>query len=103
MVRQHSMFSFLGSLRNGRLDKRKLDQYDWWFAELKKHGIYVTWSVFYPLRISEHDGYDPELFAELDVSVISLIDDVERSLEKRGLAERVRQRLTTQFTKRGKK
>ena len=44
-----------------------------------------------------------ELFAELDVSVMSLIDDVERSLEKRGLAERVRQRLTTQFTKQGKK
>ena len=66
MVRQHSVFGFLGHLENGELNKRKLDQFDWWSGKLKEHGIYMTWSVFYPLMISEDDGYDPELFAELE-------------------------------------
>jgi len=65
MVRQHSVFGFLGPLQNGEFDRQKLDQWDWWSAELKRHGIYSTWSVFYPLLISEEDGYDPELFQEL--------------------------------------
>ena len=65
MIRQHPAFGYLGPLRNGELDKEKLDKWDWWCAELKKHGIYMTWSVFYPLVISEADGYDPALFAEL--------------------------------------
>ena len=65
MVRQHSVFGFLGPLQNGEFDRQKLDQWDWWSAELKKHGVYSTWSVFYPLLISEEDGYDPELFQEL--------------------------------------
>ncbi len=86
MVRQHSMFSFLGPLRNGRLDKRKLDQYDWWFAELKKHGIYITWSVFYPLRISGNDGYDPELFAELEKGSTSGLVSISRPLQDLQLA-----------------
>lgn len=65
MIRQHSVFGFLGPLENGEFNAQKIDQFDWWFAELKKHGIYSTWSVFYPLVISADDGYDPELFAEL--------------------------------------
>ena len=67
MVRQHPVFGALGPLHNGALNAEKLDAFDWWFAELKKHGIYMTWSVFYPLLISAEDGYDPELFAELEV------------------------------------
>jgi hypothetical protein len=66
MVRQHPVFGHLGPLRAGKFEKNKLDALDWWFAELKKNGIYSTWSVFYPLVISKGDGYPPELFAELD-------------------------------------
>ncbi|MFC1672463.1 beta-galactosidase, partial [Planctomycetota bacterium] len=66
MVRQHSVFGYLGPLKNGGLDRNKLDRFDRWFAELKKHGVYMTWSVFYPLVISKGDGYPPDLFAELE-------------------------------------
>jgi len=66
MVRQHPVFDVLGPLRNGRFDARALDAWDRWFAALKKQGIYMTWSVFYPLRISENDGYPPELLQELE-------------------------------------
>ena len=66
MVRQHPLFGFLGPLRNGQFDAKKMDLWDRWCAELKKHGIYMTWSVFYPLRISADDGYPPELLAELE-------------------------------------
>lgn len=62
-VRQHPVFDELTT--DGVLDPKKLDEYDWWFAELKKHGIYTGWSVFYHFTISEQDGYAPELFAEL--------------------------------------
>ncbi len=65
MIRQHPVFSELGPLSNGRFDEERLDEFDWWVAELKKHGIYSTWSVFYPLLIGPDDGYDPKLFAEL--------------------------------------
>ncbi len=66
MVRKHPVFDFLGPLEGGRFDAKKIDALDWWFAELKKNGIYSTWSVFYPLRIRPDDGYPPELYAELD-------------------------------------
>jgi len=66
MVRQHPIFGFLGPLKNGQFDAKRVDQWDRWFAELKVHGIYMTWSVFYPLRISADDGYPPELLAELE-------------------------------------
>lgn len=67
MVRQHPLFDQLGPLVDGKIDSKRFDDYDWWFAELKKHGIYTTWSLFYPLLIGPADGYDPELFNELDV------------------------------------
>lgn len=65
MVRQHPLFGHLGPLENGEFDKGRLDQWDLWFSLLKEQGIYMTWSVFYPLTISRDDGYDPELFAEI--------------------------------------
>ena len=68
MIRQHPLIGYLGPLRNGKLDAAKLDKWDWWFAELRKHGIYMTWSVFYPHHapmLTTEDGYPPELFAEL--------------------------------------
>ncbi len=67
MVRQHPILSELGPLVDGKLDPEKLDRWDWWCAELKKHGIYMTWSVFYGLPVGAADGYDKELFDELDV------------------------------------
>ena len=64
VVRQHAVFDDVTT--SGKLDAKKLDAYDWWFAELKKHGIYTDWSVFYHFTISPEDGYDPALFAELE-------------------------------------
>jgi len=64
MVRQHPLQSVLGLLRkNGTFNPEKLDEWDWWFAELKKHGIYMTWSLFYPHRITPDESYD--LYDEL--------------------------------------
>ncbi len=65
-VRHHPVFAFLGPMRDGGFDAERLEQFDRWFATLKAHGIYHHWSVFYPLVISEDDGYPPELFAELN-------------------------------------
>lgn len=67
MVRQHSVEEELGQLVDGKFDPQRLDDFDWWCAELKKHGIYMTWSVFYGQRVGPGDGYDPELFNELPV------------------------------------
>ncbi len=64
MVRQHPLQGYLGVLRkDGTFDPEKLDEWDWWFAELKKHGIYMTLSLFYPHHITRGDGYD--LYDEL--------------------------------------
>ncbi len=63
-VRQHPLFDEIS--RDGTVDPQRLDAYDWWFAELKKAGLYTQWSVFYHFPISAADGYDPELFAELE-------------------------------------
>jgi hypothetical protein len=63
-VRQHAMFDELTS--KGQLDPKKLDQYDWWFAELKKHGIYSDWSIFYHFTIGPDDGYPADLYSELE-------------------------------------
>src|SRR4030095_8456130 len=63
-VRQHAMLDELTS--KSQLDPKKLDQYDWWFAELKKHGIYTDWSIFYHFTIGPDDGYPAELYAELE-------------------------------------
>jgi len=64
MVRQHSVFGLLGHRSSPGYAKR-LDAFDRWFADLKAAGIYMTWSVFYPLEIAADDGYPAELFAEL--------------------------------------
>jgi hypothetical protein len=67
MVREHPLTGDLGPPIGGQLDAKRLDDWDWWCAELKKNGIYMTWSVFYGNPIAETDGYDKELFQELDV------------------------------------
>ncbi len=67
MIRQHPVESELGQLHDGKFDAQRLDHFDWWCAELKKQGIYMTWSVFYGQRIGPHDDYDAELFNELPV------------------------------------
>jgi hypothetical protein len=64
VVRQHAVFDELET--NGKIDPKKLDEYDWWFAELKKAGIYSDWSVFYHFTIGPNDGYDPALYGELE-------------------------------------
>jgi hypothetical protein len=63
VVREHPLFDEIST--KGKIDPAKLDEYDWWFAELKKAGIYTDWSVFYHFPISAADGYDPALFSEL--------------------------------------
>ncbi len=62
VVRQHAVFDELQT--GGKIDAKKLDQYDWWFAELKKHGIYSDWSVFYHWTVSREFGYP--LFDDLE-------------------------------------
>jgi hypothetical protein len=63
-VRQHPLFDEIS--RGGKIGEKRLEAYDWWFAELKKAGLYTQWSVFYHFPVSPADGYDPELFAELE-------------------------------------
>ena len=72
LVRQHTVLSTVGLMdAQGEFDAEKMDRYDRWFATLKQQGLYTTWSVIYPHHgalLQKHDGYDPELFAELDKS-----------------------------------
>jgi hypothetical protein len=69
IVRQHTVAHVLGDMvrdpATGKrgFDKGRLDKLDWWFAELKKHGVYSTWSIFYPHVITRDDDYD--LFDDL--------------------------------------
>lgn len=69
IVRQHTMIDAVGLLNEqGEFDAQRLERYDRWFAALKRHGIYSTWSVIYPHHgafLQTHD-VDSELFAELD-------------------------------------
>ncbi len=71
MVRQHPVQAVVGLLRRDAGSGRRafgpgrLDEWDRWFATLKKHGIYMTWSCFYPHVITEEDGYPEELYNEL--------------------------------------
>jgi hypothetical protein len=71
MVRQHPVEAVVGLLRRDpstgdrSFDPRRLEQWDRWFATLKKHGIYMTWSCFYPHVITQDDGYPDGLFREL--------------------------------------
>jgi hypothetical protein len=60
MVRQHTVQEHLG---RPPFDAARLDAWDWWCATLKKHGLYMTWSLFYPHAVAREDGYD--LFDEL--------------------------------------
>ena len=53
LVRRHPVQSTIGN----PIDPEKLDHFDQWFATLKEHGIYSQWSIFYPHRIVEEDGY----------------------------------------------
>ena len=61
-VRQHAVFDELST--GGKIDAKKLDEYDWWFAELKKNGIYSDWSIFYHWTIHRSAGYP--LFDDLE-------------------------------------
>ncbi len=61
-VRQHAVFDELNT--GGKIDPKKLDEYDWWFAELKKHGIYSDWSIFYHWTVPRDSGY--ALFDDLE-------------------------------------
>lgn len=63
MVRQHTVADVLGPLKGGTFDPKRLDAWDWWCAELKKNGIHMTWSMFYPYAVTREDGY--ELFDDL--------------------------------------
>jgi hypothetical protein len=71
MVRQHTVQGVIGLLRKDprtgkrAFDKARLDTWDRWFATLKKHGIYTTWSCFYPHFITPDVGYPADLYAEL--------------------------------------
>ena len=69
MVRQHPVQSVLGVLQSGphsrNFDPAELDRWDRWFSILKKNGIYMTWSLFYPHVITPDDGYPPDLYNEL--------------------------------------
>jgi hypothetical protein len=71
MVRQHPVEAVVGLLRRDSaggqraFDPQRLDTWDRWFATLKKHGIYMTWSCFYPHVVTTEDDYPNELFREL--------------------------------------
>ncbi|TKJ38167.1 MAG: hypothetical protein CEE38_05260 [Planctomycetes bacterium B3_Pla] len=69
MVRQHPVQSVLGLLKSGgrtpQFDPARLDRWDRWFSILKDKGIYMTWSLFYPHVITEHDSYPADLYNEL--------------------------------------
>ncbi len=70
LARIHPVTAHIGrSIPDGQggltFDADKLDRFDRWFAALKDQGIYMTWSVFYPLVITPEDGYDPTLYNEL--------------------------------------
>ncbi len=69
LVRQHTVVGATGLLAaDGKLDASRMDRYDRWFATLKKHGIYSTWSVVYPhhgVILQRHDKLDPARKAEL--------------------------------------
>jgi hypothetical protein len=73
LLRYHPIESFIGVLQkdssgNRVLDPTRLDAFDKWFATLKTHGIYMTWSSFYPHVITTDDGYPTNLYNELPAS-----------------------------------
>lgn len=49
LLRQHTTVGQVGLLQDDNtFASEPIDRYDRWFAELKKQGIYSTWSVIYP-------------------------------------------------------
>ncbi len=63
-VRHHPLEQVLGLLdEEGRFDPEALARFDWWFAELKRNGIYSIWCPFFPHHIRPSEGYPR--FAEL--------------------------------------
>ncbi len=64
IIREHPLFDDVTT--DGQVDPKILDAYDWWFAELKKNGIYTDWSVFYHFTIGPKDGYPADLYAEME-------------------------------------
>ena len=71
-VRQHTVIGDVGLLRpDGTFDPERIDRYDRWFATLKRHGIYTTWSVIYPHHgpmLRAEDGVDEAVFRALDAA-----------------------------------
>ncbi len=71
MVRQHPVEDVVGVLIQDpatgkrQFDSIRLDRWDKWFATLKEHGIYMTWSCFYPHALTPDDGYPEDLYSEL--------------------------------------
>ncbi|MFO8008576.1 MAG: beta-galactosidase [Candidatus Brocadiia bacterium] len=71
MVRKHTVQAEIGLLQTDpqtgerHFDPQRLDRFDRWFSILKKNGIYMTWSCFYPHVITPQDGYPEELYQEL--------------------------------------
>ncbi len=71
MLRKHTVQAEIGLLvtdpSTGKrgFDAERLDKFDKWFSILKEHGIYMTWSCFYPHVVTPDDGYPYELLLEL--------------------------------------
>jgi len=76
MIRQHPVHGAIGDAIIGpdgsvSFDSDRLDDFDRWFATLKDHGIYMTWSIHYhhvvfPEQTESQGGNIPdELYNEL--------------------------------------
>lgn len=80
LVRHHTVLGMISGPDG--IDPDKMDRYDQWFSLLKNAGVYVQWSIFYPLVIQESDGYP--LFDDLNggstsglVTVFPALQDLE--------------------------
>jgi len=70
LVRRHTVQETVGlAVSDGAggwsLPEEGIDTFDRWFAAMKAEGIHIDFSVFYPHVITEADGYDSDLYAEL--------------------------------------
>ena len=72
LIRLHPLDSYLGPLITPpdggapHFDPERLEQLDRYTAIMGEHGIYMQWSVFWFQAINGNDGYDPDLYAELE-------------------------------------
>jgi len=72
LIRLHPLDSYLGPLITPPdggapyFDPERLEQLDRYTAIMGEHGIYMQWSVFWFQAINGNDGYDPDLYAELE-------------------------------------